>query len=147
MNELGLGAFDAAGATQWYTFSMTVSKGALFIVFAVGVSNVADSALQSQVIVSNVGECKLCDSCATYPNNPQCQSICQSPPLNSCAFYQTCLESVLQCGASGFALGSGLKTCNLFRTHMGKSSPGGKTWYTAAEQCLHTSLVPSFNVR
>lgn len=142
MNELGLGAFNAAGSTQWYTLTMPVSHGTLFVEFNVAVSNVADAALQSQVIVSSVGECDKCADCTKCPNNPQCQSTCKTPPPNSCNFYSTCLESVLTCGSSGFPLGSGLKTCNRFQNTLNKFSADGKTWYAAAEQCLQQSLVP-----
>jgi hypothetical protein len=142
MNELGAGAFDANGATQWYTIQMPVSSVASFVEFDVAVSNVADALYQSQVIVSNVGVCDQCAACTDCPSLARCQDICLNPPLNSCAFYEACAEATLNCGPSGFPLAYGQQTCNKFQNSFDQFSAVGQTWFLNTEQCLQQALVP-----
>ncbi|MBW7886348.1 MAG: hypothetical protein H3C34_27725, partial [Caldilineaceae bacterium] len=59
MNGLGLGAFDANGATQWRETSLPVNKEGDTIQVDVTVANVADDLLDSQVVVDLVKEPKL----------------------------------------------------------------------------------------
>lgn len=56
MNALGLGAFDAAGATGWYEVSLPVDVAGDTLQVDVVVSNVADGAYDSQVIIDFVAE-------------------------------------------------------------------------------------------
>lgn len=56
MNGLGLGAFDAVGATAWREVSLPVSPSGDVVEVDVSVSNVGDDELDSQVIVDLVAE-------------------------------------------------------------------------------------------
>ncbi len=54
MNGLGLAAFDTAGATNWYVGTLTLAATGGTVQVDAGVANVADAALQSQVVVDGV---------------------------------------------------------------------------------------------
>ena len=71
MNGLGIGAFDAPGATQWYVFSFD-TDGATVTQFDVGVSNVVDNLLPSEVVIDMIGDltCDECGNCANCPGDP-----------------------------------------------------------------------------
>jgi hypothetical protein len=142
MNELDPRALVAIGAPQWYTITLYLSKNAVFVEFDVGAFYVVDNLFQSEIIASKVGECSHCDDCNTDFNDPQCQYACLNLPANSCAFDGTCLESILNCGPSGFPLASGLTTCNRFQNNLNKFSTDDRARYVAAEKCLQQLLVP-----
>jgi hypothetical protein len=69
MNGLGLGAFGSSCATDRYILQLTVSDEPERIQVDVGVANVADSLLQSSVIVDNIGieKCAGCNKCKSAP--------------------------------------------------------------------------------
>jgi hypothetical protein len=144
MNALGLGAFDADGATDWFTFSISVPPNTQSVDYDVGVSNVADALLQSQVIVDKVGDstCDQCGDCATCPGDPVCQATCQSPPPQTCNFYQQCAEATAQCGAGGYPLLYGEKNCLRFQTNIAKFSAQGQAWIYSTMHCLQLALIP-----
>ena len=56
MNGLGLGSFDADGSTSWRTVRLKVDPKGDTIQVDVGVANVADGILDSQVIVDKITE-------------------------------------------------------------------------------------------
>ena len=56
MNGLGLEAFDAGGATDWREVTLEIDPGGDTIQVDLGVSNVGDDRLDSQVVVDFVGE-------------------------------------------------------------------------------------------
>ncbi|KAH7142746.1 hypothetical protein B0J13DRAFT_636427 [Dactylonectria estremocensis] len=142
MNELGLGAFIfETGETDWFTAQLDVSNDANSVEFIVAVSNVADSAYQSKVTVRRVGVCDKCASCTDCPELAKCQDSCKTPALNSCAFYSSCAEETLKCGASGYPLGRGERTCNKLQHLMDKFSDEGKQLVTRGEQCMEQALV------
>ncbi|BCJ48852.1 hypothetical protein Asp14428_03270 [Actinoplanes sp. NBRC 14428] len=59
MNGLGLWAFDAAGATAWYTVEMPVEETGDEVQFFLGVANVADGLFPSAVVVDLVQKKRL----------------------------------------------------------------------------------------
>lgn len=59
MNGLGLAAFDAAGATQWFEAELPIAEGGDTVQVDVAVANVADGLFDSQVIVDAVKKKKL----------------------------------------------------------------------------------------
>jgi hypothetical protein len=69
MNRLELRAFDSSDATDWYTLQLTVSDEPECIQVDVGVANIADSLLQSSVIVDKIGIEKYagCNKCKSAP--------------------------------------------------------------------------------
>lgn len=144
MNELGLGAFDAAGATKWYTLSLDVLD-ATFVEFNVAISNVADELYDSEVIVQQAGQesCDKCDTCQGCPSNPMCQEQCMNPPPDSCDFYQSCAEAVIQCDVASYALIYGQRNCDAYQLNRDRFSPLGQNWVSASEQCLQKALIPS----
>lgn len=66
MNALGLAAFDATGATGTMKLTLDVTD-AVAVEVTAAVSNVADSALQSKIVVTDFGDltCQKCGSEAT----------------------------------------------------------------------------------
>lgn len=144
MNELGLGAFNANGATDWYTLSLEAA-GASFVEFNVAVTNVADTYYDSKVVIQQAGQdkCDKCASCEDCPNNPMCQPLCKDPPQDSCSFYQSCSEAVLECDFSGYALVYGERVCDTYQINRSKFSPAGQKWVSATEQCLQEALIPA----
>ncbi len=147
MNELGLGSFDSAGATRWSTLTLDLNEAQL-VQFDVAVSNVADGLLQSQVIVDEVGgdECDSCATCETCPSRPACQEVCQKTLSDSCAFYQQCVESAIECGVSGYALAVGEDVCHRFLDNKKTFSTVGQLWMSVTERCMQESLVPTLQV-
>ncbi|CZS93101.1 hypothetical protein WAI453_000836 [Rhynchosporium graminicola] len=143
MNELGLGAFDSAGNTKFFTLNMPVNPKTEWVQFDVGVSNVADAALDSQIIVAKLGDltCDQCGSCETCPGDPMCQPTCVSPPLKSCAFYAGCAEATLQCGAGGYPLAYGQKNCLAFQADLTKYTPAGQDFIWNTMHCLQLALI------
>jgi len=142
MNELGLGAFDAAGSTTWLTTQVGLPGNADSVGFLVAVSNVVDALFQSKVVVRKVGICDKCATCEQCPSLAKCQDVCLHPPLDSCAFYQSCVEETVRCGAAGYALASAQQTCNKFQNAAYQFSEAGKKWFLNAEQCAQLSLLP-----
>jgi hypothetical protein len=145
MNELGRGAFDAGGSTTWNNLRLEIHN-ATFVEFNVAVSNVGDGLFDSLVKVRKVGEeeCDKCEEeeCDKCPSKPKCQDICKDPPVDSCAFYRTCVEATTECGGAGFALDKGEKTCGKFQHNKDQLSAAGQTWVSKSEQCLQKALVP-----
>lgn len=143
MNELGLGAFDASGATDFFTLNMPVDTDTKWVEFDVGVSNVADNLLDSQVIVDKLGDltCDQCGSCDTCPGDPMCQQTCKDPPLKSCAFYTDCAEATLQCKAGGYPLAYGRKNCLAFQSDLSKYTAAGRDFIWSTMHCLQLALI------
>lgn len=147
MNELGLGAFDAGGATDWYTLTFGTEEKTEWVNFNIGVSNVADNILDSQVIVDKVGDltCDQCGSCETCPGDPMCQATCKEPPLQSCAFYAECAEATLRCGGGGYPLKYGRKNCLAFQSDLAKYTTAGQTFIWGIMHCLQLALRDAIN--
>jgi hypothetical protein len=143
MNELGLGAFDGSGATDFFTLNMPVDPKTEWVAFDVGVSNVADNLLDSQVIVNKLGDltCDQCGSCETCPGDPMCQPTCKDPPVKSCAFYADCAEATLQCGAGGYPLAYGQKNCLAFQSDLTKYTAAGQAFIWSTMHCLQLALL------
>jgi hypothetical protein len=144
MNALGLGAFDASGATDWFTLTLTVPANTKSVSYDIGVSNVADNLLQSSVIVSKVGDlqCDQCGDCSSCPSDPMCQPSCKAPAAKSCDFYRNCAEGQLGCGPSGYPLAYGEKNCNKFTNNLNYFSTDGQAWIFGTMHCLQTAMVP-----
>jgi hypothetical protein len=144
MNALGLGAFDASGATNWFTLTLSVPANTKSVHYDIGVSNVADNLYDSSVIVDKVGDlqCEQCGDCASCPSDPMCQPSCQNPPFNSCSFYRDCAEGQLGCGATGYPLAFGEKNCHKFGNNRNLFSAQGQAWVTGTMHCLQTAMVP-----
>jgi len=144
MNALGLGAFDASGATDWFTLTLSVPANTKTVSYDIGVSNVADNLLQSSVVVEQVGDlqCDQCGDCTSCPSDPMCQPSCTNPPLMSCDFYKNCAEAQLGCGAAGYPLFYGDKNCNKFGNNLNMFSPAGKDFIWSTMHCLQVTMVP-----
>ena len=151
MNELGLGAFDPSGATDWFTLTLPLPPAPApktdWVEFNVGVSNVADNKLDSQIIVDKIGDltCDQCGSCDTCPGDPMCQPTCQDPPEHSCAFYSDCAEATVRCGAEGYPLAYGRKNCLAFQADLGKYTAAGQTFIWKTMHCLQVALRDAIN--
>ncbi|KAK2032009.1 hypothetical protein LX32DRAFT_726218 [Colletotrichum zoysiae] len=144
MNALGLGAFDAAGATDWYTLSLPVPSDTESVRYDVGVSNVADALYDSQVIVEKVGDlqCEKCGDCNTCPSDPMCQLSCTDPPIKSCSFYRNCAQAQLGCDSGEYPLAYGEKNCVKISSNVDKFSPAGVDWVWNTMHCLQLRMVP-----
>ncbi|KAL2120821.1 hypothetical protein VTJ04DRAFT_4848 [Mycothermus thermophilus] len=147
MNELGRGAFDANGATDWYTLILPTDEVTEWVNFNVGVSNVADNKYGSAVIVDKIGDlkCDECGSCETCPGDPMCQPMCQEPPQRSCAFYSECAEARLRCGADGYPIRYGQKNCLAFQADLAKYSAAGQAFIWKTMHCLQVALRDAIN--
>ncbi|KAF3940805.1 hypothetical protein ABW19_dt0201234 [Dactylella cylindrospora] len=147
MNNLGLGAFDASGATDWFTLKLDIQPEAQTVQFDIGVSNVADAELQSAVVVDKIENdgCDKCDDCETCPSNPKCEADCQDPPEQSCAFYRKCVEGHLRCETDplGYALQYGERKCHDFTAVINQFTPEGQAWLWKTMSCLQHALVPA----
>src|SRR4051812_45864813 len=71
---------------------------------------------------------------------PSTASPCEAPRQHDCSFYATCIESNVQCGPTGYALGFGEKYCGRFQA--APLSPTGVAWADSVTVCLQRSLVP-----
>ncbi|KAM0080397.1 hypothetical protein ACKRZS_007451 [Fusarium odoratissimum] len=143
MNELGLGAFDGTGTTNWFTLKLDVTD-AHFVEYDLAVANVADNLYDSAVMVRKVGgdECGECtEDCNMCPSEPKCQDNCKSPPINSCIFYRQCLEATTPCGSGEFALGKGERTCMKFQHNLDQFSDAAVQWISVSEQCIQKALT------
>lgn len=69
-----------------------------------------------------------------------CQPACQDPP-QTCAFYASCAEAAVPCGASGYALGYGLANCAKFMQRLSHFTPAGQRWIFAVMTCLQRFLI------
>lgn len=79
--------------------------------------------------------CSACTSPAVL-----CQPSCQTPP-QTCAFYRTCAEAALPCGASGYALGYGQANCDRFLRRLSHFSQQGQAWIFRVMTCLQRFLI------
>lgn len=59
MNGLGLAAFDAGGATNWFEAELEIPQGADTVQVDLAVANVADGLLDSQVVVDSIKKNKV----------------------------------------------------------------------------------------
>jgi hypothetical protein len=143
MNALGLGAFDASGATNWFTLVLPVPSNTKSVQYNVGVSNVADNLLDSEIIVDKVGDlqCDNCGDCSTCPSDPMCQPSCQNPPIKTCDFYRNCAEAQLGCGDGAYPIAYGEKNCIKVSKNV-NFSPSGQNWVWNTMHCLQEALVP-----
>ncbi|CAF1498145.1 unnamed protein product [Rotaria sordida] len=145
MNGLGLGAFEfATGATGWSNLTVKVGSTPEKIRFDVGVSNVGDGAFQSTVNIRKYGadQCDDCEKeCVKCTSDPMCSSACLNPPMQSCAFYLSCMETKVSCGADGYALGYGFNYCTKFSNALQSFSSQGQTWIWNTMNCLQNALV------
>nr|XP_036587285.1 uncharacterized protein CTRU02_03058 [Colletotrichum truncatum]KAF6798016.1 hypothetical protein CTRU02_03058 [Colletotrichum truncatum] len=144
MNALGLGAFDSSGATDWFTLSLPVPSNTDSVRYDVGVSNVADNLLDSQVVVEKVGDlqCENCGDCSTCPTDPMCQPSCTNPPIKSCSFYRNCAQSQLGCNAGEYPLAYGEKNCLKISSNVELFSSAGQDWVWNTMHCLQVKMVP-----
>ena len=144
MNALGLGAFDASGATDWFTLTLKVPADTKSVEYDIGVSNVADSLLDSSIVVEQVGDlqCDKCGDCASCSSDPMCQDSCKSLPAKSCGFYRACAEGQLGCGPAGYPLNYGEKNCLKFTNNLPWFSAAGQSFVFGTMHCLQTSMVP-----
>lgn len=143
MNELGIGAFDADGNTDWYTLLLSTPDNTQWVEFDVGVSNVVDNLYDSQIIVDKLGDltCETCGDCTACPGNPLCQDLCQNPPLQSCAYYISCSEAFLECAPSYYPIAYGEKNCLKFQNNLSIFSAAGQSFIWATMHCLQLALV------
>jgi hypothetical protein len=143
MNELGIGAFDADGNTDWYTLFLSTPVNTSWVEFDVGVSNVVDNLFDSQIIVDKLGDltCETCGDCTSCPGNPLCQPLCQNPPLQSCAYYISCSEAFLECAPTSYPIAYGEKNCLKFQNNLGIFSAAGQSFIWATMHCLQLALV------
>ena len=143
MNELGLGAFDANGFTDWYTLQLPTAIATQWVNYDIGVSNVVDNLYDSQIIVDKIGDltCQTCGDCSTCPGDPMCQTTCLVPPMMSCDFYASCAEATLQCGPGGYPLLYGQKNCLKFQNNLQIFSAAGQAFIWSTMHCLQLALV------
>ncbi|GAB1310656.1 Stanniocalcin-2 [Madurella fahalii] len=144
MNNLGHGAFDALGSTAWMTLELSLPAGTTSVTCVVGVSNVGDAAVQSEVVVEELGVngCARCgEDCGECPESAHCQDECRNPS-HSCSFYRQCAEPVAGCGPSGYPLYYGERNCNKFVRNSPSFSAGGRLWIQSTMNCLQRALVP-----
>lgn len=145
MNSLGLGAFDyTTGATRWNNLTMKTGSSPEQIRFDVGVSNVADAAFQSSVLVRRYGsnQCAACtQECTECTSDPMCRDVCTNPPTRSCAFYLNCMEEKISCGSTGYALNYGRKNCIKFSSVVNRFTTFGQAWIWNTMNCLQKALV------
>ncbi|CAF2815780.1 unnamed protein product [Rotaria sp. Silwood2] len=145
MNGLGLGAFNfATGATGWSNLTLKVDSVPERIRFDVGVSNVADGLYQSSVNIRKYGsnQCTDCEKeCVKCTSDPMCRDTCMNPPMQSCAFYLSCLEAKAPCGPNGYAYSYGMKNCIKFSNRLKSFSSHGQTWIWNTMNCLQKALV------
>ena len=148
MNELGIGAFDASGATQWFTLQLSIPK-AKSVQFDIAVSNVADNLLDSEVVIDKAGDltCDECGDCSKCPGDPMCQDVCKTPPPQTCTFYRTCASAeVPDCPPDQeYALTYGEKNCLKFQTNLKHFSAAGQNFIWATMHCLQEALQPALN--
>lgn len=144
MNALGLGAFDASGATSVFTLTLDVPANTKSIAYDIGVANVADNLYDSSLVVEKVGEdkCDKCDSCEACPSRPACQPNCKSPPPQSCGFYADCAEAELKCGPGGYPIRYGQKNCLAFSKNLAYFTPQGQNFIWGTMSCLQQFLSP-----
>ena len=149
MNALGLGAFDSSGATDWMQLTLSVPSNCKSVQFDIGVSNVADSALDSQVIVDKAGDltCDQCGDCSACPGDPMCSDSCQTPQQGSCAFYRDCVEKSVPCAgdANSYALNYGEKNCDAYKNNLNHFSAKGQSFVLGTMMCLQAALRPVVN--
>jgi hypothetical protein len=144
MNALGLGAFDANGATNWFTLTLPVPTNTKSVRYDVGVSNVGDNFYDSEVIIDKVGDlqCDKCGDCASCPSDPMCQPSCSNPPIRTCDFYRNCAEGQLGCGPDKYPIHYGEKNCIKISKNAPHFSAAGQAWIWGTMHCLQTSMVP-----
>jgi len=63
-------------------------------------------------------------------------------PVGECDYYIQCVEEVNPCGSDGYAIGYGMKFCNLFTEDEDNFSDRGKAWIGAVRECLQVALIP-----
>lgn len=132
MNALGLGAFDSNGATDWMQLTLSVPSNCKSAQFDIGVSNVADSLLNSQIIVDKAGDltCDQRGDCNACPGDPMCSDTCQMAQVGSCAFYKDCVEASVPCLGTpdSYAINYGTKNCNAYKNNMNLFSSKGQSF-------------------
>lgn len=144
MNNLGAAAFDGQGSTAWMTLELTLPAGTASVACVIGVSNVGDAAVQSEVVVDELGTngCARCgEDCGECPESAHCLDECRNPS-HSCGFYRQCAEPVAQCGPAGYPLHYGERNCNKFVRNSGAFSADGRQWIQSTMNCLQRALVP-----
>ena len=149
MNALGLGAFDANGATDWMQLTLSVASNTKSVQFDIGVSNVADNLLDSQIIVDKAGDltCDQCGDCSQCPGDPMCSQSCQTPQPGSCAFYKDCIEASVPCLASSdsYAINYGSKNCNAYKNNLNLFTTKGQSFVLGTMMCLQDALRSKVN--
>jgi hypothetical protein len=65
---------------------------------------------------------------------------CFAPSETSCSFYSDCVENVLPCGTSGYALSYGEHYCSVFENIVPKLTEKGKVWIHSTRACLQSQL-------
>lgn len=59
-----------------------------------------------------------------------------------CEFYPKCLESMYNCGTSGYPIGYGFKYCSKFKAHFSEFPTEGQRWIEKTLLCLKRKLRP-----
>ncbi|KAM0753638.1 hypothetical protein T439DRAFT_159794 [Meredithblackwellia eburnea MCA 4105] len=147
MNSYAASAFTmgtyggrTAGAVPAAILSLDIT-GASRVEYDFAVSNVADSALDSHLSVSDYGS----GQCGECPQDPTCQSICQAPSGADCTFYDSCAEAKTPCGVNGYSLGVAKLFCLKLLANTGSVSTAAKTWLTTSMACIQKSMLPELN--
>ncbi|KAF2171165.1 hypothetical protein M409DRAFT_50643 [Zasmidium cellare ATCC 36951] len=146
MNSLGRAAFDDSGATEWMELRLSVPHNCRSVQFDIGVSNVGDSAYQSEVIVDKAGDldCEECGNCPRCKSDPMCSPTCRERQPGTCAFYRSCMEESRPCAddPSSYALNYGEKNCLAYRNKLASFSPRGQSFVLGTMMCLQDALRP-----
>ena len=68
-----------------------------------------------------------------YIIEPKCQN---SAVMDSCEFYNECMETAQQCGGSGFPLKDGMEFCNAGNSTYNSLSEFGQRWKKSLDICI-----------
>jgi len=58
-----------------------------------------------------------------------------------CSFHQDCLETIYNCGPTGYPVGYGDKYCKRFFNRIDQFSPAGQEWINGTLVCLKETLL------
>lgn len=95
----------------------------------------------TQTVLHDARDGSTSSTCSACQNrNILCQSACQNPP-KTCDFYSSCAEASVPCGASGYALGYGLKNCSKFMQRLSSFSSAGQAWIFRVMTCLQKFFI------
>lgn len=138
-------ATDSTGETLLQSFLLDDNEDDSFPLLAPegnNNANVVAERREATTIMTGLYDSRAATASCSTCTNPQilCQPMCQNPP-KTCTFYSSCAEASLPCGASGYAIGYGLKNCNNFMQRLSHFSPAGQAWIFAVMTCLQKFLI------